>query len=123
MSRPSSLPGSGCSTLGTTARPSLRRTGPRLVRRDRTRPEALRTHAGDVRLCPAQPPSPQPEGQVDPSPLDAPPVGAPEAHQRREGMPPHCDSLDGPVVTAARQALEADDIDLILPFVPEDGEA
>jgi Family of unknown function (DUF6448) len=38
-------------------------------------------------------------------------------------MPPHCDSLDGPVVTAARRALEADDIDLILPFVPEDGEA
>lgn len=27
-------------------------------------------------------------------------------------MPPHCDSLDGPVVTAARQALEAGDVDL-----------
>lgn len=38
-------------------------------------------------------------------------------------MPPHCDSLDGPVVTAARLALEADDVDLVLPFVPEDGEA
>lgn len=38
-------------------------------------------------------------------------------------MPPHCDSLDGPVVTAARQALEANDVDLVLPFVPEDGEA
>lgn len=38
-------------------------------------------------------------------------------------MPPHCDSLDGPVVTAARQALEADDVDLVLPFVPENGEA
>lgn len=38
-------------------------------------------------------------------------------------MPPHCDSLDGPVVTAARQALEADDVDLVLPFVPEDAEA
>ena len=38
-------------------------------------------------------------------------------------MPPHCDSLDGPVVTAARQALETDDLDLILPFVHEDGEA
>ena len=37
-------------------------------------------------------------------------------------MPPHCDSLDGPVVTAARQALEAGDVDLVLPFVPEDGE-
>jgi hypothetical protein len=38
-------------------------------------------------------------------------------------MPPHCDSLDGPVVTAARQALEDGDVDLVLPFVPEDGEA
>jgi len=37
-------------------------------------------------------------------------------------MPPHCDSLDGPVVTAARQALEADDVDLVLPFVPEQAE-
>lgn len=37
-------------------------------------------------------------------------------------MPPHCDSLDGPVVTAARQALDADNVDLVLPFVPEDGE-
>lgn len=38
-------------------------------------------------------------------------------------MPPHCDSLDGPVVSAARQALEAGDVDLILPFVPQYGEA
>ena len=38
-------------------------------------------------------------------------------------MPPHCDSLDGPVVTAARRALEARDVDLVLPFVPADGEA
>lgn len=37
-------------------------------------------------------------------------------------MPPHCDSLDGPVVTAARSALEHDDVDLILPFVPATGE-
>ncbi len=37
-------------------------------------------------------------------------------------MPPHCDSLDGPVVRAARQALEARNVDLILPFVPRDGE-
>lgn len=37
-------------------------------------------------------------------------------------MPPHCDSLDGPVVTAARQALEAGDVDLVLPFVPVGGE-
>jgi hypothetical protein len=38
-------------------------------------------------------------------------------------MPPHCDSLDGPVVTAARQALEVGDVDLVLPFVPEDAES
>lgn len=37
-------------------------------------------------------------------------------------MPPHCDSLDGPVVTAARRALETRDVDLVLPFVPADGE-
>mgnify|MGYP001767195518 CR=1 FL=1 len=35
-------------------------------------------------------------------------------------MPPHCDSLDGPVVAAARRALEAGRADLVLPFVPED---
>lgn len=37
-------------------------------------------------------------------------------------MPPHCDSMDGPVVTAARRALEAGDVDLVLPFVHEPGE-
>lgn len=37
-------------------------------------------------------------------------------------MPPHCDSLDGPVVTAARQALEASDVTMVLPYVPADGE-
>jgi hypothetical protein len=37
-------------------------------------------------------------------------------------MPPHCDTLDGPVVTAARDALERDDVDVALPFVPADGE-
>lgn len=34
-------------------------------------------------------------------------------------MPPHCDSMDGPVVTAARQALEREDVNLILPYVKE----
>lgn len=34
-------------------------------------------------------------------------------------MPPHCDSMDGPVVTAARQALEKEDVNLILPYVKE----
>lgn len=37
-------------------------------------------------------------------------------------MPPHCDSLDGPVVTAARDALTAAEVDVILPYVPADGE-
>lgn len=34
-------------------------------------------------------------------------------------MPPHCDSMDGPVVRAAREALEKHNVDLALPFVPE----
>ena len=37
-------------------------------------------------------------------------------------MPPHCDSMDGPVVGAARRALAAEDVTLVLPFVPEVGE-
>lgn len=37
-------------------------------------------------------------------------------------MPPHCDSMDGPVVTAARQALEQQDVTLVLPYVPRDAE-
>jgi hypothetical protein len=37
-------------------------------------------------------------------------------------MPPHCDSLDGPVVTAARQALAAGDVELVLPYVAADSE-
>jgi hypothetical protein len=38
-------------------------------------------------------------------------------------MPPHCDSLDGPVVTAAARALQAGNVELILPYVHPDGEA
>jgi hypothetical protein len=38
-------------------------------------------------------------------------------------MPPHCDSMDGPVVTAATQALNAGNVDLVLPYVPKEGEA
>ena len=38
-------------------------------------------------------------------------------------MPPHCDSLDGPVVTAAARALQAGDVELVLPYVHADGEA
>lgn len=37
-------------------------------------------------------------------------------------MPPHCDSMDGPVVKAARRALEEGDVDLVLPYVQQDGE-
>ena len=37
-------------------------------------------------------------------------------------MPPHCDSMDGPVVTAARQALVSGNVNLILPYVPPEGE-
>jgi hypothetical protein len=37
-------------------------------------------------------------------------------------MPPHCDSLDGPVVKAAIRALEAGDVDVVLPYVKADGE-
>ena len=38
-------------------------------------------------------------------------------------MPPHCDSMDGPVVSAARLALAREDVKLVLPFVPQAGES
>ena len=38
-------------------------------------------------------------------------------------MPPHCDSLDGPVVKAAAQALHTGNVELVLPYVHPDGEA
>lgn len=37
-------------------------------------------------------------------------------------MAPHCDSMDGPVVTAAREALETRDVNVVLPFVKKDSE-
>jgi hypothetical protein len=37
-------------------------------------------------------------------------------------MPPHCDSLDGPVVTAARRALNQGDVAIVLPYVPAPAE-
>ncbi|MGW0750805.1 DUF6448 family protein [Streptomyces sp. NPDC002587] len=37
-------------------------------------------------------------------------------------MPPHCDSLDGPVVRAARLALQEGDVNHVLPYVPQEGE-
>src|SRR5512144_241519 len=38
-------------------------------------------------------------------------------------MPPHCDSLDGPVVKAATAALEMQQVELVLPYVPVEAEA
>ena len=37
-------------------------------------------------------------------------------------MPPHCDSMDGPVVKAAKRALDLGNVNLILPYVPKEGE-
>jgi len=35
---------------------------------------------------------------------------------------PHCDTLDGPVVTAAKRALETGKVNLILPWAPKAAE-
>lgn len=35
----------------------------------------------------------------------------------------HCDAIDGPVVTAAKKALETGDVKHVLPYVARDGEA
>ena len=37
-------------------------------------------------------------------------------------IPPHCDTMDGPVVKAAKLALESRNIKLILPWIPKDAE-
>lgn len=37
-------------------------------------------------------------------------------------MPPHCDTMDGPVVKAARNALETGKVNLILPWAPKSAE-
>jgi len=37
-------------------------------------------------------------------------------------MPPHCDTLDGPVVKAAKMALEKGNVNLVLPWVPKKAE-
>jgi len=37
-------------------------------------------------------------------------------------LPPHCDSVDGPVVKAAAAALAQRDVELVLPYVPAAGE-
>ncbi len=38
-------------------------------------------------------------------------------------MPPHCDTLDGPVVKAAKTALEKRNVNYILPWVPKKAES
>ena len=38
-------------------------------------------------------------------------------------MPPHCDTMDGPVVTAAKRALETGNVNLVLSYAPEKAEA
>lgn len=37
-------------------------------------------------------------------------------------MPPHCDTLDGPVVMAAKAALKTGNVNLILPWAPKKAE-
>ncbi len=37
-------------------------------------------------------------------------------------MPPHCDTLDGPVVKACRMSLDTENVNLILPWVPRKAE-
>lgn len=37
-------------------------------------------------------------------------------------MPPHCDTMDGPVVKAAKEALEKGNVNMILPWAPEKAE-
>ena len=37
-------------------------------------------------------------------------------------MPPHCDTRDGPVVTAAKKAIETGNVNLVLIWVPEEAE-
>lgn len=37
-------------------------------------------------------------------------------------MPPHCDAIDGPVVRAARKALEEGNVDLVLGYAPAEAE-
>src|SRR5512136_773154 len=37
-------------------------------------------------------------------------------------MPPHCDTMDGPVVTAAKKAFETGNVNLVLIWVPEEAD-
>ena len=49
-------------------------------------------------------------------------VGTAVLLEGRRFVAVRCFTLDGPVVTAARAALDADRVDLVLPYVPSDGE-
>ncbi|MFO8017851.1 MAG: DUF6448 family protein [Promethearchaeia archaeon] len=40
----------------------------------------------------------------------------------KKKIPPHCDTMDGPVVEAAKSALKSKDANLILPWVPKEAE-
>ncbi len=42
--------------------------------------------------------------------------------ENRSDMAPHCDTMDGPVVKAARRALEARNVNYILPWVHKESE-
>ena len=37
-------------------------------------------------------------------------------------MPPHCDTLDGPGVKAAKKAFETGNVNYVLPWVPKKAE-
>ena len=37
-------------------------------------------------------------------------------------MAPHCDTMDGPVVTACKMALKMENVNYVLPFVPKESE-
>jgi hypothetical protein len=43
-------------------------------------------------------------------------------YNRGNRMPPHCDTRDGPVVTAAKRALDTGNVNLVLIWVPQEAE-
>jgi cation diffusion facilitator family transporter len=55
--------------------------------------------------------------------VEPPATPAGTANKEVAKMPPHCDALDGPVVTAAARALQTQNVELVLPYVHADGEA
>ena len=55
--------------------------------------------------------------------VEPPAIPAGTPNKEVAEMPPHCDSLDGPVVRAAAHALQTRNVELVLPYVHADGEA